>query len=156
MQEIARERRQTIEEFLAEEKRIRGLLTELKMTLVSGNELLVSTNALLAHLNVGQAEGGETALSRPFDIKDYQATLQEASTAIVKLDGLVKTIDQMGLENKLPTIITAIEKLGQQGEEWVLQAFMLGVVLILILLIGLVFAMLSYRYIAQKMLSTEQ
>ena len=62
----------------------------------------------------------------------------------------------MGLENKLPMIITAIEKLGQQGEQWVLQAFMLGVVLILILLIGLVFAMLSYRYMAQKMFSKEQ
>jgi len=156
MQEIARERRQTIEDFLAEEKRIRGLLADLKMTLVSGNDLLVSSNSLLEHLDVGRREVGETAPSEPFDIKDYRATLQEASRTILTLHELVKSIDKMGFENKLPAIIKVIEKIEQQGEEWVLQAFMLGVVLILILLIGSMLAMLSYRYIAQKMLSTEQ
>jgi hypothetical protein len=156
MQEISRERRQTIEDFLAEEKRIGGLLTELKLTLVSGHDLLMSTNLILDRLNIGQREVGVTEPSKPFDIKDYQATLKEASTTIGRLHELVKTIDQMGLENKLPALTKAIEKIGQQGEEWVLQAFMLGVVLILILLIGSVFAMLTYRYVTQKMLSTEQ
>jgi hypothetical protein len=156
MQEISRERRQTIEDFLAEEKRISGLLTELKLTLVSGHDLLMSTNSILDRLNIGQHEVGVTEPSKPFDIKDYQATLKEASTTIGRLHELVKTIDQMGLENKLPALTKAIEKIGQQGEEWVLQAFMLGVVLILILLIGSVFAMLTYRYVTQKMLSTEQ
>ncbi len=117
---------------------------------------MISTNAILDRLNIGQREVGATEPSKPFDIKDYQATLQEASTAIATLHELVKTIDQMGLENKLPAITNAIEKIGQQGEEWVLQAFMLGVILILILLIGSVFAMLTYRYVTQKMLSTEQ
>jgi len=156
MQEISRERRQTIEDFLAEEKRIGGLLTDLKLTLVSGNDLLISSNAILDRLNFGQREGDATEPSKPFDIKDYQATLQGASTAIVRLHELVKTIDQMGLENRLPVITKAIDKIGRQGEEWVLQAFMLGVVLILILLIGSVFAMICYRYFAQKMLSMEQ
>jgi hypothetical protein len=156
MQEISRERRQTIEDFLAEEKRISGLLTELKLTLVSGHDLLMSTNSILDRLNIGQHEVGVTEPSKPFDIKDYQATLKEASTTIGRLHELVKTIDQMGLENKLPALTKAIEKIGQQGEEWVLQAFMLGVVLILILLIGSVFAMLTYRYVTQKMLSPEQ
>ena len=155
MQEIDRERRQTIEDFLAEEKRISGLLTDLKLTLVSGNDLLISTNSIIDRLNFGPREMSAEEPSKPFDIKDYQATLQEASTAIVTLHELVKTIDQMGLENNLPAITTAIEKMGQQGEEWVLQAFMLGVVLILVFLIGSVLAMISYRYIAQKMLSTE-
>ena len=155
VQEAAKQRRETIEDFLAEEKRIRGLLTDLKLMLASGNDLLISTNATLDRLNLGQREVGTTEPSKPFYIKDYQATLQEASRAIVTLHELVKTIDQLGLENNLPAITNAIEKIGQQGEEWVLLAFMLGVVLILILLIGSVFAMLSYRYIAQKMLSTE-
>jgi hypothetical protein len=151
-----RERRQTIEDFLSEEKRISGLLTDLKLTLVSGNDLLISTNSILDRLNFGQRAVGVTEPSKPFEIKDYQATLQEVSTTIVRLHELVKTIDQMGLENKLPALTKAIEKIGRQGEEWVLQAFMLGVVLILILLIGSVFAMLTYRYVTQKMLSAEQ
>lgn len=156
MQEIARERRQTIEDFLAEEKRIRGLLVDLKMTLVSGNDLLVSSNSLLEHLDVGRGEAGETAPSEPFDIKAYQATLQEASRTISTLHELVKTIDQMGFESKLPAIMKAIEKIEQQGEEWVLHAFMLGVVLIFILLIGSMLTMLSYRYLDQKVLFKKQ
>ncbi len=155
IQEVAKQRRETIEDFLAEEKRIGGLLTDLKLMLVSGNDLLASTNATLDRLNLGHGERGASEPSPPFDIKDYQATLQEASRAIVTLHELVKTIDQLGLENNLPAITNAIEQIGQQGEEWVLLAFMLGVILILILLIGSVLAMLSYRYIAQKMLSTE-
>jgi hypothetical protein len=78
------------------------------------------------------------------DIKEYQVTLQEASTAIATLHELVKRIDQIGVENKLPAITKAIVKIGQQGKEWFLQAFMLCVVLILILLIGAVFAMLFF------------
>jgi alanyl-tRNA synthetase len=79
IQEVAKQRRETIEDFLAEEKRIRGLLTELKLMLASGKDLLISTNAILDRLNIGQREVGATEPSTPFDIKDYQATLQEAS-----------------------------------------------------------------------------
>jgi hypothetical protein len=156
MQEVARQRRETIEDFLAEEKRIRGLLTDLKLMLASGNDLLTSTNATLDRLNFGQGEMGSAEPSRPFDIRDYQAALQEASRALLTLHELVKTIDQMGLENRLPAITKAIDKIGRQGEEWLLLAFMLGVVLILVLLIGSVFAMFAYRSLTQKMLSTEQ
>jgi len=80
---------------LAEEKRIRGLLTELKLTLVSGNDLLISTNAILDRLNFGQCEVGATEPSTPYDIKDYQATLHEASRAMAMLHELVKTIDRV-------------------------------------------------------------
>jgi hypothetical protein len=156
MQEVARQRRETIDDFLAEEKRIRGLLTDLKLMLASGNDLLTSTNATLDRLNFGQGEMGAAEPSRPFDIRDYQAALQEASRALLTLHELVKTIDQMGLENRLPAITKAIDKIGRQGEEWLLLAFMLGVVLILVLLIGSVFAMFAYRSLTQKMLSTEQ
>lgn len=156
VQEAAKQRRETIEDFLAEEKRIRGLLTDFKVMLASGNDLLASTNATLDRLNFGQGEMGAAQSSPPFDIKDFQSTLQEASRTLTTLHELVKTIDQLGLENNLPAIIGAIDKMGRQGEKWVLQAFMLIVVLILVLLIGSVSAMLSYRYFAQKMLSTEQ
>jgi hypothetical protein len=156
VQEVAKQRRETIDDFLAEEKRIRGLLTDFKVMLASGNELLNSTNATLDRLNFGQGEMGAAELSRPFDIRDYQAALQEASRALLTLHELVKTIDQMGLENRLPAITKAMEKIGQQGEEWLLQAFMLGFVLILVLLIGSVFAIFAYRYLTQKLLSTEQ
>ena len=154
--ELAQERRLTIQEFLAEEKRMRGLLTDLKLTLNSGNDILTSTNTLVASLNLGKSEESASTPSKPFDINEYKATLAEASNTIIHLHGLVKTIDQMGLDKTLPAILETIEKIRQQGEAWVLQAFMLGVILILILLLGAVFAMLLYRYMAQRMFITEQ
>jgi hypothetical protein len=48
---------------------------------ISGNDLLTSTNATLDRLNFGQGEMGSAEPSRPFDIRDYQAALQEASTS---------------------------------------------------------------------------
>jgi hypothetical protein len=89
---------------------MRGWLSDIKLTLVSENELLMSTNTLLERLDTGGPEAGGTEPSRPFDIKDYQATLQDASNAILQLDGLIRAVDQMGLENTLPKILTAIKK----------------------------------------------
>ena len=154
--ELTRERRRTIKEFLAEEKRMRGLLTDLKLTLKSGNDLLTSTNTLVERLNLGQAGSDSAAPSKPFDINEYKATLQEASNTIMHLHGMVKHIDQMGLDESLPRILNMIDQIKSQGETWVLQAFMLGVLLILILLLGAVFAMLLYRYMAHRMFVSEQ
>ena len=153
---MAKERRQTIEEFVAEEKRIGGLLTDLKFTLESGNEVLTTTLVILERLNLGQDSGGSTSPSEPFDIKDYQATLQEASSTISQIHDLVKTIDQMGLERTLPHLISALEKAEEKGTRWVLQAFMLGVMLILILLVGAVFAMVLYRYMIHRMFQEDR
>ena len=117
---------------------------------------MTSTNTLVASLNLGKSEESASTPSKPFDINEYKATLAEASNTIIHLHGLVKTIDQMGLDKTLPAILETIDKIRQQGEAWVLQAFMLGVILILILLLGAVFAMLLYRYMAQRMFITEQ
>jgi hypothetical protein len=157
---MANQRKQTIEEFLAEEKRMRGLLTDLKQTLAAGNNVLTSTNTLVERLNLGQTDSGSATPSEPFDIKDYQATLAEASGVIVQLDGLVRTVDQWmlspGWEKALPGIVRALEKAEEQGEKWVQQAFLLGVFLILILLTGAVLAMLAYRYITHRFFETNQ
>jgi len=157
---MANQRKQTIEEFLAEEKRMRGLLTDLKQTLTAGNNVLTSTNTLVERLNLGQTDSGSAAPSKPFDITDYQTTLAEASSVIVQLDGLVKTVDQLMLsprwEKALPGIIRALEKAEEKGEEWVQQAFLLGIILILILLAGSVLAMLAYRYMTHRWFESDQ
>ena len=155
-EQVAKERRRTIEEFVAEEKRLRGLLTDLKLTLQSGNEVLVSTSAILERLNLGQGQQDPDAPSKPFDILEYQATLREASVTVSQIHDLVKTIDQMGLDKTLPLIVSAFEKAEEKGTKWVLQGFMLGVLLILILLTGAVFAMVLYRYMTHRMFATDR
>ena len=148
---VAQERKRTIEEFLAEEKRMKGLLTELRQTLAVSNDLMTSTNTLAARLKLGEGE----APSEPFDIKDYQATLVEASKVIGQADVLVKTLDQLmlspGWQKGLPRIIQAMEQAAAKGEAWVTHAFLLGIVLILFLLMGAVVSMLTYRFAAQRL-----
>ncbi len=154
MDRESQERKRTSEEFLAEEKRIKGVLTELRQTLVVSNDLMTSTNTLAARLKLGEGE----ALSEPFDIKDYQATLVEASKVIGQAAVLVKTMDQFllspGLEKGLPRIIDAMEQAEVKGEEWIDHAFVLGIVLILFLLMGAVAAMLIYRIAEQRLLGS--
>jgi hypothetical protein len=47
--EFSAERKATIDDFLGEEQRIKKLLSNLKETLEAGNQLIVSTNTLMAH-----------------------------------------------------------------------------------------------------------
>ncbi|UCH23117.1 MAG: hypothetical protein JSU83_07900 [Deltaproteobacteria bacterium] len=148
------EGRRTIEELFTDEKGIRGLLTDLRQTLLAGNELLTSANNLTERLNLNATEAGDGVSSKPFDIKDYQTTLTEASTVIQQLDGLVKTVELLiispGWENSLPRIIEAVEKIEAKGGKWITYSFLLGIALILIFLVGAVLAMLSYRYLSQR------
>jgi hypothetical protein len=152
--ELSEERRNTIQDFLSQEQNIRGLMTDLKQTIVAGNELLTSANTLTERLNLRATDASDGGSSKPFDIKDYRATLTEATTVIQQLDGLVKTVEQLmispGWKNSLPRIIEAIEQVEAKGGRWVTYSFLLGMALILIFLVGAVFAMLAYRYFSQR------
>ncbi len=155
MKELSGERQKAIQDFLSQEKLIRGLMTDMLQTLESGNKLLTSANALAEHLNLGSNAATPKTSSEPFKIKDYQATLMEASTVIKELDGLVKTVDQLmvspGWENSLPRIRDSFEQIESKGSKWINHLFLLVVALILIFLVGAVFAMLAYRYVSQRM-----
>jgi hypothetical protein len=95
MMELSTERKKAIQEFLAEEQRIRGLLTELRQTLTAGSALVKSANTLAERLDMGNDGTDAASASEPFNIKDYQATLVEASSVIQKMDGLIKTIEPL-------------------------------------------------------------
>ncbi|UCG11257.1 MAG: hypothetical protein JSU72_11940 [Deltaproteobacteria bacterium] len=148
---LAEERKRTIDEFIAEEQRMRGLLTDLRQTLTVGNELVGTANTLAARLNLGE----KGTSSEPFDIKDYQATLVQASTAMQQLEVILRSFDQLmlspGWEQNLPRMVEAITQVRAQGDEWVTHAFLLGILLILFLLMGAVVAMLSYRFAARRL-----
>ncbi len=135
-------------------------MTDLRQTLVAGNELLTSAKILTERLNLSASEASNGVTSKPFDIKDYQATLTDASTVIKQLDGLVKTVEQLmispGWENSLPRIIEAIEQVEAKGGRWVTYSFLLGIALILIFLVGSVAAMLAYRYFSQRMFESHR
>ncbi|UCG12184.1 MAG: hypothetical protein JSU72_17035 [Deltaproteobacteria bacterium] len=148
---VAQERKRTIEEFLAEEKRMKGLLTDLRQTLAVGNELVTSTNILAGRLGLEEGGAAGKTPSQPFNIKDYQATLVEASDVIHRADSLVKTIDHLmispGWEQSLPRFLETLTAAEKKGEQWVTHTFLLGASLILIFFLTL----LGYRYCSHRL-----
>jgi len=151
MQGLSEERKQIITDFNTEEAKLRGLLAELRLTLDASNAVIVSADSLVKALNLDQPKVQEAAPpGRPFDIREYQATLREASHTIVQVNDVLKTLDKMGLKSMLPQIIEALQKLEQKGQAWVYFGFFLGLALILVFLSGAVVAMLVYRYYANR------
>ena len=64
MDRFAVERHRTLEDFLAEEERLKGLLTGLRETITAGSGLVVATNDLAEKLNWGEGP--------PFDIHEFK------------------------------------------------------------------------------------
>jgi len=151
MQGLSDERKQIVEDFISEEAKLRGVLAELRLTLNASNELIVSTDSLVKGLNLEPPNAQAAAPpGKPFDVLEYQATLREASHTIGQVHDLVKTLDHMGLKSMLPQLIVAFETVEKRGQEWVVFAFFLGLVLILVFLVGSVIAMLAYRHFAVR------
>ena len=65
MNEFSVERKQTIEDFLNEDQRMRGLLGELRQTLLVGNDILQSVNTLTQTLDLGPKETQVAETTRP-------------------------------------------------------------------------------------------
>ena len=152
---LSKERHQIIDDFNREEQRLTGLMSELRLTAAQGNELVVSTHELVNSLGLDKTgapvdTAKSSAASEPFDIKDYQATLREASNTIAQLHDMIRTIDQMGLEEALPHAVNAINTLEAKGKDWVTLGFLLGLALIVVFLSGSVAALLVYRYLVGK------
>jgi hypothetical protein len=155
-EEITNQRRDILKEFTSEEPRLSSLLTELRLTLAESNKLVTSTSSLVKDLNIKTGEPASGEPARPFNIADYQATLKEASNTIIHLQDLIKTMDQIGVDKMMPEIVKAINSVEQKGTKWSIIAFVLGVSLIFIFLVGSVIALLVYRRLAIRLLGPIQ
>ncbi len=137
---IAEERRNTIEHFLSEEARLRGVLSELRETLKEGDKLIVSTNSLVEQFQPGPS--AEEA--RPFDINDYREAAAEITGTVTQLNTLVGEINSLlnstGWKELVPQLDEAIDRVGAEGEEIIDYTFYRTVLLILV---GMVFYLLA-------------
>ncbi|MBW1693243.1 MAG: OmpH family outer membrane protein [Deltaproteobacteria bacterium] len=155
MMDLSTERKKAIQEFLDEEQRMRGLLAELRQTLTAGSELVTSVNTLAERLDLGHSETDAASSSEPFNIKDYQATLVEASNVIQKLDSLTKTIERVidspGFKQLEPIFDKSVGRVEKEGEKIIDHTFRRTVLLILICLFAYIGARLAYDYLAGKL-----
>jgi len=161
---IALERERTIEQFAAEEQRLKGLLTELQQTLVAGNELALTVGDLVEALAPGSPDKGTPVAQRepakPFDIDDYRHTLVEAGATIRDLNSLLGStqqfLDSHGASELMPQLATAIDKAGDESRALADHLFLRSLLLIVIALTGYVIARLLHEWLALRLVRRSQ
>jgi hypothetical protein len=88
MDRVAKERKEVIRQLANEEKRLGGLIVELRQTIIAADALVQSSDALAHRLGV------EPDTPSSFDINDYRLTIEEATVAIRELGALFEKLDQ--------------------------------------------------------------
>jgi len=152
------ERKKIIQDFIAEETRLSGILVTLRETLTEGNNLIVSANALAERLDSNTFQENSREGSEPFDINNIRQTVAEVTVTTKQLNSLVESIDRVlnsaGLEKLLPHLISTIEQVGDEAEDLVDKTFRQAVILILILLAGYLVVKLILHYVSRKPVPT--
>jgi hypothetical protein len=153
--EIGNKQKQVIEGFIAEEARVRGVLTDLQQTLSSGNDLLVTTKLLLEKFDVGDPSDQPAT---PFDIKDYQQTISEVSNTAQELTALINSTNQLvttvGPDQLLPKIVAAIDKAEDEGRNLVDHSFRQAVLLILVWMLAYSVARIIVHFVTKRRVQT--
>jgi hypothetical protein len=149
MDRLSEERKSTMQDFIAEEERLRGLLTELRQAVTESNNLILSADSLAKRL------GYEPGAPFEFNLNNYRETIVEATDGVRQLEALISGVNQLmlspGWENTLPRIVEAVDKIETEGEKWIGNAFLLGMVMIASSLAGILLVMLVLiRYAAKK------
>ncbi len=150
MNRLIGEQKIALEAILTEEQRVTGLVTELRKAIEGGNNLLLTANTLAEKFNVGEPST-KPKDSKPFDIKEYQDTIAEVTTLVETTNQLVGTV---GLEELLPQLIDAIDRIEGEGEELIDHSFRQALILILIAMGAYVIARLIYNYLNKKLIES--
>jgi len=146
-------------ELMSQEKRVRGLLGDLRQTLKIGTELASQVNATVGSVD-GLVARVHARREEPIDLKDVQKLAVQASEVVEQLNTLVKSTEQLltspGWKDRLLPFDQTVDRLGAETGEWMTYAFRLGVALILIFLIGSVLAGLTYRLASERLVGSRQ
>lgn len=156
-QKVAEERKQIIKDLSSEEKQIREVLAELNRTLQSGTTLVNETNLLVSQVNSMKGEEPDPGEpSKPMDILEYKATIQEASMAIDKMNLLMKNLQGLitgpNWETALEAFLRAIDQVGAESDERISYFFIFVFGLLASFLIGQLSILIVYRLVSNKYL----
>ena len=152
--ELTQQRQGFLEDLLAEEKRVRGILADLRATIEAGQELAASINhtvvtvdALATKLDLGKGEKP----AKPFNIDDYKQLVGDASMTVREMKELVNSTDQFllspGWEQRVPMAQAIVDQVDKQMDHLVYQIFALQAAFIILLFVLL----LGYRYILSRL-----
>jgi hypothetical protein len=149
MDRLAKERKNTIDDFLAQEARLKGVLTDIKQAATETNKLMISLNSFTDKFESEPQED-----SQPFNINDYKETAAEIAAAGAQLNSLLESLDRLlnspGMERLLPQIEDAITIAGEEGEELIDHSFRQAALLLLIWFVVYIIARLLVSYFSKK------
>jgi hypothetical protein len=154
MNGLASERKNLMQDLASQEEGVRPLLADLNQTLTTGSNLVNSVNSLTDKLGMGQPKEPAAEPSEPFDIKDYQETMVQASSMIEQVDGLLRTVEEVvsspGWERTLKVFVETIDRAEETGEEFVDHTIWRAVLLIVIFLFGLLIVLVGQQYFSKR------
>jgi hypothetical protein len=157
MHRLIGEQKNVLEALLVEEKRLTGLVTELRKALEEGNKALVAADALTDKFGISDPSDSPVD-SKPFDIADYQATVAEIGNTTDKLTRLTESATRLvgtdGLEKLLPQFIKAIDDVERESEELVDHTVRQVILLIGIGMVAYILARLIYSYLNKKLIES--
>lgn len=152
---LTQQREAFLEDLLAEEKRVRGILADLRTTIEAGQLLAESVNSTVVTVNAMTArfetDGQDRAPAKPFDIDDYKQLIGDASTTVREMKELVNSTDQFllspGWEQRAPMAQAVFDQIDREMDHLVRQIFMLQAAFIVLLFVLL----LAYRYVVSRL-----
>lgn len=156
---IAKERNDFLTEIVPHEERLRGVLTNLRETLVEANKLIMSVESFAGKYVPAQDPSGSHALpgadQKPFDIKEYQDTVSGVTDTVREAQKLALILEQIlnspGWKERMPELLNAIDVVGKQGTGLVDFSFRRAVILVgASILTIFVLAFLLVRYALTK------
>ena len=150
MDRLVGEKKVALEAIMEQDQQITGLVTELRKTIEGTNTLLLTADALAEKYDTGEPPA-EAKDEKPFDIKEYQATIAEVTNLVESTNRLVAAV---GIEELLPQVVKAIDEVGGEGQELVDHGFRQGVFFMLIVIGAYVLGRLIYNYANKKLIES--
>ena len=149
-------------EFETESERFRGLLDELRQTLVVGDELVTEVNStirsvdsLVSRFDPIRSDVGK----KPIDIQEYREAAKDFTETGHQFKILLESIDHF-LSNpdknkRLSYIVEAVGKLEAQGERLINHIYYRTIILVIVIFIGSFITVLAYRIISKKIFGSD-
>jgi hypothetical protein len=149
MDRLAEERKNTINDFIAQEARLKGVLSDVKQAASETNKFMVSLNSFTDYLESESAPDAQ-----PFIIGEYRDTAAEIAEAGARLNSLVDSLDRFfnspAAGRLLPQIENAISRAGDEGQGLIDHTIRQTALLILIWFIAYIIARLIVNYFSKK------
>jgi hypothetical protein len=143
------ERQKLWKDLEREEPRLKAVLTEVREILTAGTELTKAVGTLTTQFK-------SDANTPPGPPVDYVKALQHATETVKHATMLVKSLDEfiVGETAEEADLVKVLRQVNAETRALLNHAFWLGIILIVVFLIGLVAALVSYRYFTRRLVDS--